>query len=107
MANVRKMPKRYLDGAPADVADIFDHPNYADRYTVFLREIHKGPRVDAIFYRAMSENPFHPQGIGLSGELSPRELSQYRDANRRRRIAWADLPEKVQQCVRQDCGEQL
>lgn len=102
MKHVRRMPKRFLDGAPEHIADIFDHPGTGDRYTVFYRDIAESAGRAWVWYRAMSANPFHPQGIGLSGEMCVHAFSAYRQANRRKRIMWFDLPPDVQRCAIQD-----
>lgn len=98
---VKRCPPRFRDGdCPADVADIFDNPQFGDRYTVVYRDVSHG----FIGYRAMSENPFHPQGIALYCEMRVYQFSAYRTASRRKRVAWSSLPEKVRRCVKRDCG---
>lgn len=98
---VKRCPPRFRDGdCPEDVADIFDNPQFGDRYTVVYRDVSHG----FIGYRAMSENPFHPQGIGLYCEMRVYQFSAYRDANRRKRVEWSRLPELVRECVKADCG---
>jgi len=107
MQNVKRCPVRFRDAdCPDEVADIFDNPQFGDRYTVFLRKVYEYHGQKFVFYRGMSEAPSSPQGVGLSGEMSPWELSRYRDSNRRKRVAWSTLPEKVKACVRQDIGEE-
>lgn len=106
MPNAKRMPKRFLEGAPDHVADIFDSgPKFGDRFTVVYRPIYETHGRQYIFYRGMSGNPFHPQGVGLSGEFSPYDLSRLRESQRRRRIKWAELPPQVQACVMQDKPE--
>lgn len=105
MKHAKRMPKRFLEGAPDHVADIFDSPQYADRFTVFYREIAESHGRESVGYRGMSENPSHPQGVGMFGEMAPHEFSAYRAANRRRRIKWADLPPAVKACVMRDKPE--
>lgn len=100
--HVKRCPKRFLEGAPDHVADIFDDPRTADRYTVFYRELQQGSRGPWLVYRSMSAYPFHPQGIGMFGEMELWQLSAYRHENRRFRVRWADLPPDVQRCVIQD-----
>jgi hypothetical protein len=53
----------------------------------------------------MSENPFHPQGVGIFGEFHAYECAAYRHRNKHHCARWSDLPEKVKQCVRQDLAE--
>lgn len=106
----RRTRAKYLEGAPEYVAEIRDSgPKFADRYTViytgklwdesipqYYRRIGGDPRT--VNARAMSENPFHPQGVGLLIEC-------VRGPHLGKLIKWADLPEKCKQCVIQDGRE--
>jgi hypothetical protein len=101
-----KRSKKYLDGAPPYVMAIYDSGSkYWDRYTVVYGEpiwsqeyaernikLGFGRLYPA---RAMSRNPFHPQGFG-----------QFIDAARGphlgKLIHWKDLPPDCQKCVLQD-----
>lgn len=89
----RRATKRWLEGAPEYVLDVFDRgPSLFDRYDVYfggsllddtllrLREVH---------YLAMSDNPTHPQGYSLWGCVS----ASYRPSHHR--IRWLDLPENI------------
>lgn len=100
----RRASKRWLDGdCPKGVLAIFDNPQFADRYTVFYAEVIGRDQWKAIGYRGMSEHPFHPQGVGMYGELKPHEVAAYRYRNNRKSCKWTALPPDVQRCVRQDC----
>lgn len=101
----RRASKRWLDGdCPDGVLAIFDHPKFADRYTVIYAEPVCGSTYAdmRLGYRAMSANPRHPQGIGMYGDFSAHEAAQYRYANRHRACRWSDLPPEVQKLVRAD-----
>lgn len=101
----RRASKRWLDGdCPEGVLAIFDDPKFADRYTVFYTKPIAGETLADMYigYRAMSENPFHPQGVGLYGEMKAYEVSNYRYRNKHRYAKWSDLPEKVKACVLMD-----
>lgn len=103
----RKCTKRWLDGdCPEGVLAIMDNPNYGDRYTVIFAEPIAGDRYANMIlsYVGMSENPFHPQGIGMHGEMSAHEVACYRYRNKHRYAKWSTLPEQVKKCVRQDLG---
>lgn len=102
----RRMPKRYLDGAPADILDIFDAgPEQFDRYTVVYRPAYEGygPADQWHYYRGMSTHPTQPQGFGIMAEMSRWDLRAYRDRYRRERIRWDELPEDVQTVAIRDC----
>ena len=92
MNKIRRMPKRFLVKAPPFVVDIFDNPQFADRYTIVFQDCGDG---DAP-YIAASAYPFHPLGIGLHGSFERHELSLYRKYQCKRRINWQDLPQDVQ-----------
>jgi len=55
-----------------------------------------------VSYVAMSDAPFHPQGVGLTGEM-PISKVQYtgRGGAFERRAKFSDLNEDCQQCARQ------
>lgn len=62
-----------------------------DRYTVIT--------CDGDYF-AMSATPFHPQGIGLTGEgLDVAGIAERVEAGTERDIRWIDLPEDCQRCV--------
>jgi len=99
----RRASKRWLDAdCPDGVLAIFDIPNTCDRYTVFYREIYGGEgRNGYMRGRGMSAYPFL-QGIGISFELRPYQVADYRYHNSHHACKWSDLPEDVKYCVRQD-----
>lgn len=95
----KRSTARWLAGAPAHVMACYDNGGKtADRYTVLygapLWVESMGQKVPCRF---MSDNPFHPQGVG-----SFAEHPAYDRACLGRKVKWADLPEKVRQCVEQD-----
>ena len=62
----RRMPKRFLDGAPAGILDIFDNGGEThDRYTVVYNYPDQDGRDIWLPYRGMSEHPSSPQGFGI------------------------------------------
>jgi len=100
----RRAGKRWLEGAPAYVLDCFDNKGKtADRYTViFGKEFMVVD--DGIAWLSlldMSENPFHPQGVGMSGEYKAHEIAAFRYRAKHHRTKWSALPELVQKCVKQ------
>jgi hypothetical protein len=51
-------------------------------------------------YFAMSGSPFHPQGVGLTGEgIDVNALSDRIEAGLERDLRWIDLPEDCRRCV--------
>lgn len=103
----------WRDGdCPSGVLAIFDNGGAtADRYTVIYREIcgcRKGrERSGYMMGRGMSENPFHPLGVGMSFELKPHEVVGLRARYAKQKAKWSSLPERVKQCVRQDLEQGL
>lgn len=101
----RRASKRWLDGdCPAGVLCIMDNKGQsADRYTVIYSEVYGGEgRHGYMMGRGMSENPFHPQGVGLSFELRPHEVADLRYRHKHRYATWSSLPDRVKECVRRD-----
>jgi hypothetical protein len=99
----RRQSPRWRDGdCPSGVLAIYDHPAFADRYTVFYADPLRTGRGVWIQYRAMGPAPFHPQGIGLYGEMQAHEAAAYRYANRHRAAKWSALPEDCKRLVRHD-----
>lgn len=105
----RRQSSRWLDGdCPKGVLAIFlNKGKTADRYTVFYSDPIAGSTYLDMYvgYRAMSENPFHPQGVGMFGELRAYQVAAYRYRNKHHAAKWSSLPEKVKQCVLRDLAE--
>ena len=104
----RRQSKRWLDeDCPNGVLAIYDDHNFADRYTVFYKEPISGSTYQDMWigYRSMSENPFHPCGVGLYCEMLAYQVASYRYSARHKAAKWSSLPEKVKQCVIQDLKE--
>lgn len=96
MNKPRRVAAHYLEGAPDHVAAIYDNGGKTfDRYTVCYRERERNGDHVA---RAMSSNPFHPQGFGQM-------TSAMRGSHLGRLIKWGDLPEDCKRCVIQDGKE--
>jgi hypothetical protein len=105
----RRASKRWLDAdCPAGVLAILDHPNFTDRFTVLYSEPVAGNTYADMFigYRGMSANPFHPQGVGMYGEMRVCEAAAYRYRNKHRYARWSALPDAVKRCVCQDLEAQ-
>lgn len=111
MANYkpRRQSKRWLDeDCPKGVLCIMDNKGQsADRYTVFYAEPITGTQYHDMWigYRGMSENPFHPQGVGMYGEMQAHDVASYRYRCKHQYAKWSSLPDKVKQCVIQDLQE--
>lgn len=105
----RRQSRRWLDGdCPQGVLAIYDNKGQsADRYTVFFADPISGETFADMWigYRAMSENPFSAQGVGLWCEMRAFEVAAYRYRVKHQAAKWSDLPEKVKQCVLQDLAE--
>lgn len=106
----RRAGARWLEGAPAYVLDIFDHPQFADRYTIWFgasEAIHE-KRDGTIGQGCDSSANTWIHGLGTSehghtsGSLEYRahEVATYRYRNGHRRIKWSDLPEATRALVR-------
>jgi hypothetical protein len=98
------MPRRYTprranakwrEDAPAVVLDCFDHPDYADRFTIYTTE-RADDRQDgygaALMYFGSGADP---RGISYWGESPSHQVAAFRYGNARRRVRWLDLPDVV------------
>lgn len=115
----RKAGKRWLEGAPAYILDVFDDKRTCDRYTVvFGREFAYHTLPDGkceegfgelsntyMRFLGMSNAPSHPQGVSMWGELKAYDLSAYRYRNAHCRVRWLDLPEHIREHVRMRAEE--
>ena len=110
----RRASKRWLDGdCPDWVLDIFDNPAYGDRYTIIYgKALAFHTKVDGslgalpdqyhntyLQHLSASENPTHPQGIGMHGEFSAHDAAMYRLRNKHRKVKWSSLPERLRAFV--------
>lgn len=98
----KRSTKRWLEGAPKALLAVYDNGGKtADRYTALygkpLWDESWGRKVPARF---MSDNPYHPQGVGLFGDHPAGD----RDCLGKK-IKFLDLPEQVRRCIEQDCKE--
>lgn len=105
----RKCSSRWLDAdCPKGVLAILDNKGKtADRYTVIYSETFGGDTYATAYlgYRGMSENPFHPQGVGMYGEMRAHEVASYRYRCKHQYAKWSSLPDAVKRCVLQDLAE--
>lgn len=113
----RRATKRWTHDAPTYVLDVFDHPKFGDRYTVFLAgsegfHLDKAGNIVSgmgdygrsyLQYFGANEAPTHPQGVGMWGEMPAYDVANYRRSYSHKRIAWRDLPESVKACVQSAC----
>lgn len=101
-------------GRLRDVSDTGSGDRYTVLYTGRMAPERSPGRVEYP-YRAMSEHPSHPQGIGIYG-ASPNQpldanhgtwggVSLYKTNHLGKRIKYDDLPEDVRRCVWQDYTE--
>lgn len=101
----RRSSNRWLSGAPAHVLDLLyfkKSGTWEALYTGPLLLSPPAPRTFAntrIMGREMSENPRHPQGVGMSFELSASDAARYRYNNAHRRVTWESLPDAVKRCI--------
>lgn len=99
--------KRWLEGAPDYVLDVFDNKGKtADRYDVLftgpdflLRDGSTEYKDTYVPYLSMSDAPSHPQGVSMWGEMTAYDAARYRFRVGHRRIRWLDLPEHIRKHV--------
>ena len=104
----RRARKCWLEGAPPEVLDVIDDPEFADRYTVLLcgkmlvlrNEAYAPTLANTIVpYLGMSGNPRSPQGVCMWGQMYAWDAAAFRYAKGHRRIKWGDLPDEVKNVV--------
>lgn len=83
----------------------------ADRYTAVYTGRYRHNNCGEFFHRAMSENPFHPMGVGMAGSSSQQldytgsgwgGVPIGRKCHLGTRIPFEVAPPKVQLCIAQD-----
>ena len=90
---------------PQGVLGIYDNGGQsADRYTVVYEPTEYEGQLwwD---YVAMSEAPFHAQGVGLHGQAPFRLHATFNGSGCGKTIAFEDLPDDCQSLVRRDLEE--
>lgn len=70
----------------------------ADRYTVVFTGHYKQTPLDQFLHIGMSENPFHPMGVGCHG-ASDTQIDRPAYSHLGRKIKFNDLPEDCKKCI--------
>lgn len=102
----RAMPRRYLEDAPdavkRDVIDVIAvTPAAPLDYDVIFRQV----------FGAQRGGQMYGLDFGTEGEqgchfyLDTHEMRSYRERNRRKRVAWRDLPEPTRRAILRYCEE--
>lgn len=96
----RSMPARFMHDAPAivrkSVLDIIAiKPAAPLDYDVIFRHEDCGPHDDPAYGIDFSKGGLH----GCHFFLQPHDMRAYRERNRRKRVAWADLPAATQSAI--------
>jgi hypothetical protein len=89
----RRAGARWREGAPSYILDCFDHPQFADRYTVIFALVENSPRGPWLHYLGIG------YGASAWGELDRFEAAAYRYANGKKRIRWLDIPEDIRKTI--------
>ena len=95
---LKRMPKRYLDGAPDFVLDIFHDRNFVDGISIFCAV--KNPHDGSTILMVLGTN----ETGSFSGwsDFKVDNLRQYRERARQHRISWSELPEWIRNAVAAD-----
>jgi hypothetical protein len=99
----RRASNRWLEGAPDCILDCFDHPQFADRFTIWFgkSEAFHVSRDGSIGQGPDQYHNTYITGLGTSEnggtsgslEYKAHEVAAYRYRNKHRRVRWQDLPE--------------
>ena len=104
----RGMPARFMDGAPdvvkRNVLDVFKiTPAAPFGFDVILRAPVTDTKTGEIYgFNGLDFGHYGARGCHFF--LKPHEAGAYRERNRRKRIAWRDLPEATQRAIAAYCG---
>lgn len=110
----KKRAERLMPGEIPKYVRCYDNGgNSADRYTVVFTGKYPGKKPRECNYRAMSSNPFHPQGVGLfcwNEDMIDTNNSGFAPAVGRKnhlgtRIPFSDLTEECQKLIISDYKE--
>lgn len=95
---LKRMPKRYLDGAPEFIVDIFHDKDFVDGISVYCAVKDPSGRTASLMVLGTSETG------SFSGwsDTDEWKLRRYRDIARRKRISWGELPEWIRRAVVDD-----
>jgi hypothetical protein len=96
----RRARARWLEGAPSALLAVYDNGGKSfDRYTaLYGAPLWVPSMAHTIPARFMSSDPFHPQGVGMYGEVK----AYYRDSFGKK-VRFLDLPDAVKRCIIRDC----
>ena len=96
MATIRRAGKRWRQNAPDHVVDVFDNPQYGDRYMVIVLPVME--------YEGKKYVNVLSMGDYVSGwqQIELHQVAAYRYRNGHHRIAYETLPDKVRQAVESD-----
>ncbi len=80
----------------------YDLPEYGDRYTVIYTKKTIAKDAPGVFlFVGMSASPFHPQGIGMHGEIKREHIGKHLG----KRIPFSALPDDCQTLVLNDYSD--
>ena len=100
----RRAPHRFLEGAPRELIAVYDNGGKTfDRYTAVFDDVSVYDGRTWIAYRGMSEDPYSPQGFGISDSMQVHQMQDYRRRAYREYVAFGSLPAPVKRSIVSDC----
>jgi hypothetical protein len=99
-AQMKRLQLFMRNGEPRMVRCYDNGGKTADRYTAVFTGVYRHKTGGVFWDLAMNREPFHPQGIGQSGE-SRTQIDRPRYSHLGKKVAFNKLPCEVRQCVRQ------
>lgn len=104
MNNLQRIENLIPDGTPRYIRCYDYGEEIADRYTVVFTGHYKKNNGNEFWYLGMSENPFHPLGIGMHGTSQTQiDYPVYKHLGKK--IKFDDLTENCKVCVLQTYKE--
>jgi hypothetical protein len=97
MTAVKRYPARFRDGdCPKGILCII-----RNEFTIDVIYAERFESRSSVYYqgREMSDDPYHPQGVGISFEVNLYDLAGYRRRCRHNYIAWSELTAAQRKCA--------
>jgi hypothetical protein len=99
-AQTKRIDSLIPSGTPRYIRCYDNKGETADRYTCVFTGNYTHKTGREYLYLGMSSDPFHPLGIGIN-ESSKKQIDTPSYSHLGKKVKFEDLPEKVQQCIKQ------
>ncbi len=94
---LKRLESLFPNNTPKNIR-CYDNGESGDRYTCVFTGRYTHKTGGEYWYLGMSDDPFHPQGIGQSG-TSPTQIDRPKYSHLGKKVSFEELPFKVKQYV--------